>query len=287
MALYINGQQVAQEMLDQEVERLRPDYDQYVTDVQGDEKEMQLHRWARENVIEQVLLRQAAHHDLGKVDEEKLNEQFTEIENNCGGREELLKQLETSGLTEAMLKEQIAADMKFQQMMARITSSALKPTEEQAKEYYTENKDEFMAGDMVHAAHIVRRPRDSEDVEKVHAELHQILTKIRNGASFQEQASIASDCPESAGDLGTFGRGQMVQSFEDVVFALEVGQVSDIFETEFGLHIATVYDKKPPRMLDFDEVKGHIMERLENENQQKAVEDFVDVLREKATIEDK
>ncbi len=50
----------------------------------------------------------------------------------------------------------------------------------------------------------------------------------RNGCEY-------SDCPDNAGDLGYFPRGQMVQAFEDVAFSMEAGQVSEVFQSEIGL----------------------------------------------------
>ena len=66
-----------------------------------------------------------------------------------------------------------------------------------------------------------------------------VKTKILEGADFAGLAGEISDCPSGSkgGSLGTFGRGQMVKVFEDVAFGLDVDEVSDIIETEFGFHI--------------------------------------------------
>jgi len=66
---------------------------------------------------------------------------------------------------------------------------------------------------------------------------------------------------------------------------MDVGQVSDIFLTDFGYHIVKVHDKVPGGPVPFEEVKDHIAEQLLEERRTKAVEDFVDSLKEKAVIE--
>lgn len=78
------------------------------------------------------------------------------------------------------------------------------------------------------------------------AEADAIKAKIDKGASFEDMAKQYSKCPsgENGGDLGYFGRGQMVKEFEFAAFDLPVGQVSDPVRTEFGWHIIKVYDKK-------------------------------------------
>jgi peptidyl-prolyl cis-trans isomerase C len=63
--------------------------------------------------------------------------------------------------------------------------------------------------------------------------------KISAGEDFSALAKIHSKCPsgQNGGDLGMFGRGQMVQTFEDVAFGSEVGQTSGPVQTQFGYHL--------------------------------------------------
>ena len=78
--------------------------------------------------------------------------------------------------------------------------------------------------------------RSKTDAKK---EIDGLLAQVKAGTPFAELAQAHSDCPSAAdgGDLGQFGRGQMVKPFEDAAFGLPVGGVSDVVETPFGYHI--------------------------------------------------
>lgn len=70
-------------------------------------------------------------------------------------------------------------------------------------------------------------------------EAQDLLKKLKDGLSFEELATKFSTCPSSqqGGDLGEFGKGQMVKAFEEAAFALEVGEVSAAVRTQFGYHL--------------------------------------------------
>ena len=70
-------------------------------------------------------------------------------------------------------------------------------------------------------------------------EVTDLLAKLNDGAAFEDLAKDFSKCPSGrqGGDLGEFGKGMMVKSFEDAAFALEVGEVSEPVRTQFGYHL--------------------------------------------------
>jgi len=82
----------------------------------------------------------------------------------------------------------------------------------------------------VHCAHIL---------VKTEKEANKILERLKKGDKFSKIAKELSLCPSKkrGGDLGTFGRGQMVKEFEKAAFALQKGQISSIVKTKFGYHI--------------------------------------------------
>ena len=104
-------------------------------------------------------------------------------------------------------------------------------SEEEIEAYYEANKQHFTKGDTVSAKHILT---DSE--EKCNSILESITTGEKE---FETAAKEFSTCPSGAkgGDLGEFGRGQMVKEFEDAAFAAEIGHVVGPVKTQFGYHL--------------------------------------------------
>jgi peptidyl-prolyl cis-trans isomerase C len=78
------------------------------------------------------------------------------------------------------------------------------------------------------------------------AKCQELKTAIENGADFAQVAKENSSCPSSrdGGNLGTFGRGQMVKEFDEVVFSAPVGEVQGPVKTQFGYHLVEVTDRQ-------------------------------------------
>ena len=97
----------------------------------------------------------------------------------------------------------------------------------------------------VRASHILlmyagsERSTATRSKDEALTQIKAIQTEIAGGGDFAALAQQHSDCPsgKSGGDLGPFGRGQMVKAFEETTFALEVGALSDVVETPFGYHL--------------------------------------------------
>jgi parvulin-like peptidyl-prolyl isomerase len=99
--------------------------------------------------------------------------------------------------------------------------------------------------DSIRASHILlmykgsMRSSATRSQDEAKDQIARIKSELDAGGDFADQARQHSDCPSSAegGDLGAFGKGQMVGAFEDAAFNLQVGETSDVVETPFGYHI--------------------------------------------------
>ena len=93
----------------------------------------------------------------------------------------------------------------------------------------------------------------------------QILGKINSGeVSFEDAAAQHSSCPskDAGGDLGTFGKGQMVPEFEEAVFNMNKGEVSKPVKTQFGYHLIKLENRNESTIPEYDEVAEEVGKTL-------------------------
>jgi peptidyl-prolyl cis-trans isomerase C len=146
-------------------------------------------------------------------------------------------------------------------------------SEDDAKKIYDEKIATMTPEQEVHARHILVETKE---------EAEEIAKRLKDGEDFAKLADEKSkDANAEGGDLGFFTRGQMLKPFEDAAFALDVGEISEPVQTQFGWHIIKVEEKRDQKLPTFDEVKEAIMAQLV---QQKA-QVVVTGLRDKAEIE--
>jgi len=146
-------------------------------------------------------------------------------------------------------------------------------SEDEAKKVYEERVKQVKPEQELHARHIL---------VATEAEAKDVAARLKKGEDFATVAKEKSkDVNAQGGDLGFFGKGQMVKPFEDAAFALEVGAISEPVQTPFGWHIIKIEEKRDRQLPSFDQVKEAIMAQLV---QQKAQE-IVTGLRDTAKIE--
>lgn len=167
------------------------------------------------------------------------------------------------------------------------TAGTAEATPEEIAAFYQENIDAFKVPEQVTASHILLAFDDTDTDEtkaEKKAKIEALKKQIAGGASFEELATANSDCPSSqrGGDLGSFGRGQMVPEFEEVAFNMETGTVSDIVETQFGYHLIKVTDHQPESVRSLDESSEQISNYLSNQKKQEILVAYIKGLKEAA-----
>lgn len=244
----------------------------------------------RERIVEELVMRRVMLDAVAQAGVSLSDTEFEEVKAELA--EELPpgttfeSYMAETGTTEAEMREQMAV----RKMIIAQAETLAKPSDEAIQKFYEENKEGFAQGESVTASHILIKVDASDDDAAKAAKRERIeglRKQLQEGADFAETAKANSDCPSasSGGDLGSFGRGQMVPEFEDAAFTQPTGSVGEIVETQFGYHLIKVSERTEAKTLPFEEVKPRISDILYSQQQQDAVRAFVDGLREKASIE--
>ena len=287
MPLRVNGELVPDAVLAREAESVRqrleqvPKKDRDKWGLDEDGIRARAVEWGRENVIEQTLLRQAAMADPEPVDPALLDQRLREAMGRAGGPEKLIE----AGVSEEALKEDVGRQLKVERFVKQLTRRVRPPKMRAIVKEYRGNKRRFATEEMVRASHIVKHVDRDVTRQQAKAAAGEILALLESGQSFEKLADERSDCPGQGGDLGYFPRGKMVKEFEDVAFGLPVGGVSRVFRTVFGYHIVKVTARRSSCLRSFNEVCDEIAKEMTERKRTKLLEDFVDKMKAKATIE--
>jgi peptidyl-prolyl cis-trans isomerase C len=180
-------------------------------------------------------------------------------------------------LSLAELRARESQRLLIEKLFANHVYSRVAVTEEELRAYYAGHETEFNEPEQVHAAQIVVKGLD---------EAKRVQAQLKAGKKFADLArrySLSADA-KVGGDLGFFPRGQMPPAFDEVVFTLRPGQVSDVVSTDYGFHLFRVIELKPARKRDFTEVRKQVEARIVKLKQAEAQESFEKELQAKAKI---
>ena len=249
-----------------------------------------LEKDALEKLIGIQILYQASEKAGNKVDEKQVDEKFAEFRKRFPTEDAFKKAMGEWHVTEAEMKTELKKGMVTEAFVVKNFVDKATVPEEKIKAYYDSNPQFFKKPEQVKASHILIKIRpDASEAEKAEAmkKITQAQEKLKKGDDFAEVAKASSEGPSAAkgGDLGYFGRGQMVKPFEAVAFTLEPGKVSDVVTTKFGYHLIKVVDKKPATTIPFEAVKPRIEQYLKQEEVQKEVKQFIEKSRKEAKVE--
>jgi parvulin-like peptidyl-prolyl isomerase len=280
MALLVNGEIVEDAILREEECAIRPRLEEAMAGEDPGTITVRVRDWARENVIERIVLRQAALADPEPVPAGELEKMMSDVRTQSPNQSGCLAPVDDD-----VLRKELDIRFRVERLMSRVTANLAPPKSKDISGYYVRNRASFVAPEQIHASHIVKNVDEHTTEADALAAIREIEQLLAANGDFAQLADQHSDCPGRGGDLGFFPRGQMVDEFDKVVFALDPGQVSGIFRSPFGFHIAKVHDLRPEGVRSLQEVRQQIAETLLEEKRRRAIEQFLDRLIAKVKVE--
>ena len=231
-----------------------------------------------QTMISSEVVYQQAKKDKILPTDEQVQEQIDSFNEQVKNDKEYQNKLKKMGIDEEFLKYQFSRDLANNNLKAKFTDDT-KISESEMKKYYEENKDDFYT-DTVTASHILLKTIDDngnelsdEKKKEAKKKAEEALKKVKSGEDFAQVAKEYSEdsTASNGGELGTFGKGQMVSEFENAAFSMKPGEISDIIKTQYGYHIIKVTERVDEQK-SYDDVKDEIKSTLASQEYSKYIE---------------
>lgn len=229
---------------------------QFGIDLKDEQRRKQIEAELLEQMVNDNLLLIQAQKDTtievtSKEVERAVKEQMEKVKSQFSSEEAFQDQLKAEGLTENELRKRYREQIKKQMLIDRLISkklSLVSVTTKEVKDFHQTYKDSIPdQPESIKLSHILLEIKPSQrTLDSLKKKAEMVLDKAKKGEDFASLASKYSDDPtgKDGGDLGFFKKGDMIEKFEKVAFALNPGEISDLVETEFGYHIIKVEEKK-------------------------------------------
>jgi len=242
-----------------------------------------------QTMIGSEVIYQQAEKDKVIPTDKQVQDQINSFNESTKNNSEYQEQLKKMGINEDFLKFQFTRDLANTNLQKKFEEDT-KISETEMEKYYEDNKKSFYT-DTVTASHILLKTQDSEGKElsaekkkEAKKKAEEALAKVKSGEDFAEVAKKYSQdsSASNGGELGTFGRGQMVSEFEKAAFNMKKGEISDIVETEYGYHIIKVTGK-----VDKQETYNDVKDKIKTTLAGQKYTEYVEKLKKDSKIEQK
>jgi len=238
-------------------------------------------------VVQELLWQEAQRHQIAVSDAE-VGEELNKLKNGFETEREFTFSIEAGGFTEETFRENIRQQRSVQSMIANEITKSSVADDAEVEAFYNDNLDKMSVPEQIRARHIlIKVEGDDETVNAAALEkISAIQKRLEAGESFPLVAIDTSEGPSGAkgGDLGLFGRGQMVGAFEEAAFALEPGEVSGPVETQFGFHLIKLEERVAAETVPFETASPQIRDYLSQQKLQQTVETLITDLRETGDV---
>ncbi|HWQ07715.1 MAG TPA: peptidylprolyl isomerase, partial [Holophaga sp.] len=209
-------------------------------------------------------------------------------ENNFQSDADFAQALRTSfGISMEEYLKRTRQQVIQQELLRRQVYSQIAIEEQELKAYYEEHKDEYRLPSRFHIRELVLpKGATPEAQQATQAKLQEIQGALKAGKPFEEVAKAYSASPtrDMGGDLGWLNKGLLVPSVEEAALSLSEGQVSAPVETDKDVYLVQLLAVDEDVVRPFAEVKGKILEKLQEPKAQNAIERYLDELRMRANI---
>jgi parvulin-like peptidyl-prolyl isomerase len=262
MNLIINGESLPPETIEQEFQRVKAEFEQRLME-SCCHRNAEFMGIAKENLISQVLVKQAALKTFDSVDSNSIEKKYQQMHEQAGGEMIFLAQLGATHDDVPKIKQEISTNLKIEQFIEQLSASPKTFTEAEQLSFYHEHAAAYQTPVEVNVVHITKSSHTLNNRIKTELHLSELRKQAQAGADFKALAQQEQENKDQQIDLGWFKRGEFMPEFETIVFSMNAGEISPVFQTQLGLHLCKVLDKKEPTLLPFETVQPDVLMRMQ------------------------
>jgi foldase protein PrsA len=278
VAATVNGEKISNEELQAQLAQVKKRFPQFFQGADAAQREIEFKQRLLDELINRVLIEQAAKDRGIKVTDEDVQNQIDTIKKGFKDQAAFEAALKNAGIDPTALNEQIRTQLVTQKLVETLAKQVKTPTDAEIKAYYDSHKSEFGQTAAKRASHIL--VKDKAAAEK-------LLTQLKAGADFEKLAkanSIDTVSAAKGGDLD-WPTTPFVPEFQAALDKLKVGQTSAVVKTQFGYHIIKVTDERAAKVEPLSEVKTQIVQKITEQKKADLYQKLLDDLKNKAKIE--
>ena len=288
-AARVNGVEITNEKLEKNFEEYQSENNVNVGAIRHPFRITEMKREVLDMLIDQELVWQVVQDRDLYASPEIVEQSLNRILGQFPSEDEFVTRISVEGFTPESYREHVRRMVSGQLYLETVAESAAVSADE-IHDFYADNPDKFEVPEMTRARHILLTVHPNANAEtraKVRERMDVIVAQLEGGAEFAALATAYSEdsSKDNGGDLGYFSRGEMVAQFDEAAFATEVGAVSGIVETIYGLHLIKVEDRQPAQIVPESMAQQQIYEHLLEVKRRQAMRDEIATLRASADIE--
>ncbi|HEX8915746.1 MAG TPA: peptidyl-prolyl cis-trans isomerase [Humisphaera sp.] len=284
MPLIVNGQRIDDAILDTEFSQIKA-YHESLGNVSCCERDPEFREMAKTNILGRVLLAQHAAKSVDPTPDADVDAALDKLMEDYGGKDWFHMRTGTTAEQLPLVRKDLDVDLRVKRMLDALAEEGPAPTDAELRAHYDANLKAFLTDEEVRASHILKNPNGEAKQEAFEA-LRAARAQLKAGASFDELAKQLSERAEESIDLGFFKRGELAPEFESVAFSLDVGEVSPVFVSQYGMHLITVTDRKPATPKPFAEVREEVLAHWRLQKRDRRTRELVDQLKATAAVEE-
>ncbi|MFH1414477.1 MAG: peptidylprolyl isomerase [Elusimicrobiota bacterium] len=284
----VNGKVILLSEYNSRAKAIIDEYQKVLTSPDKDNKINELKANILEQMIDEKLLIEKAEKDNIRVTDAEVDQGVDEISGRFPSEMEFQNEISKQAMTGEKFRQNVRNQLMVIKLINQNVNGKISPPpDEELKIYYDEHQSEMMSPEQIRVRHILittSEERPQEESKKKIDEIYEMAKK--DPSKFSSFAEEHSEGPSASqgGDLGYFSKGEMVKEFEEVAFAMEVGDISKPVKTRFGYHVIKLIGKRSSEKKTFSEAKDKLKSLLYQMKMEKQYEKFLRELRDEAKI---